>query len=199
MEPYPHSQPDQPQASTGPSEWEPPIVNPLDTLAAATQESNTFFVAKQANTQYAVQAQGFEPRDLVIIAFLNVAERKSTEEIAALSNVGAFLRRGIRNAAIDTARMQMRQPETESDTDRTALETMLSEDSGFEEEIAEQQRVRDAIMQLPTQQRKAIVLRYYYDLSGQEIADRLGISYETVNVYVTRAKKVLAVLLASSG
>jgi RNA polymerase sigma factor (sigma-70 family) len=46
---------------------------------------------------------------------------------------------------------------------------------------------------LPRQQRAVIVLRYYEDLSDQEIADVLGCRQSTVRSYATRALAALRV------
>jgi DNA-directed RNA polymerase specialized sigma24 family protein len=46
---------------------------------------------------------------------------------------------------------------------------------------------------LPRQQRAVIVLRYYEDLSDQEIADVLGCRPSTVRSYATRALAALRV------
>lgn len=51
---------------------------------------------------------------------------------------------------------------------------------------------------LPPQQRAAIVLRYYLDLTDDEIADELGVSAGAVRTYVSRGLAALRVVVTES-
>ncbi|WP_239129977.1 SigE family RNA polymerase sigma factor [Sinosporangium siamense] len=54
-------------------------------------------------------------------------------------------------------------------------------------DLALSEQLDQALNRLPTRMRAAIVLRYYEDLTEQEIAKRLGISVGTVKSTVSRA------------
>lgn len=56
-------------------------------------------------------------------------------------------------------------------------------------------RVRDALHQLPARARMVLVLRYYADLSYDEIADALGLRRAFVGVVLLRARHQLRELL----
>jgi RNA polymerase sigma factor (sigma-70 family) len=58
--------------------------------------------------------------------------------------------------------------------------------------LATQERVVEAIRQLPPRQRDCIVLRLYAEASDAEIADALAISAGTVKVHLHRARATLA-------
>ncbi len=62
-----------------------------------------------------------------------------------------------------------------------------------------QNAVRAAIDQLPDGQREVLVLTFYHQLTGPEIADVLGISEGTVKSRLFRAKDNLKGLLAQEG
>lgn len=51
----------------------------------------------------------------------------------------------------------------------------------------------DAVRRLPTRQRAAVVLRYFLDLSDQDIADSLGCSVTTVRSQISRALAAIRV------
>jgi RNA polymerase sigma-70 factor (sigma-E family) len=59
----------------------------------------------------------------------------------------------------------------------------------------EHQEVLTAIRALPTRQREALVLRYYADLSEEEVARTMGISRGTVKSTTSRAVAALARML----
>jgi RNA polymerase sigma-70 factor (ECF subfamily) len=57
-----------------------------------------------------------------------------------------------------------------------------------------QEAVRALLEKLPAEQRQVIILRYYYDLSMEEIAENLQVSTGTVKSRLHRAKKKIAAL-----
>jgi len=59
--------------------------------------------------------------------------------------------------------------------------------------------IRRAIEQLPASARELIVLRYYNNLSYEEISSVLGISRPTINGRLTRAKRKMAKYLKRNG
>lgn len=63
-----------------------------------------------------------------------------------------------------------------------------------EEFIAAQRvkRLRDVVMQLKPNYRRVIELRYFEELSYDEIAERLGLPMGTVKVHLLRARQLLA-------
>ena len=59
--------------------------------------------------------------------------------------------------------------------------------------------IRQAIEQLPASAKELIVLRYYNNLSYEEISSVLGISKPTINGRLTRAKRKIAKYLRRNG
>ena len=65
-------------------------------------------------------------------------------------------------------------------------------------ELEEKRRqVRAALEQLPTQQRAALILNYYHQMTYQQIAESLGCSVGSVRTHLFRALKKMATLLPS--
>lgn len=64
--------------------------------------------------------------------------------------------------------------------------------------VADQQRVRRAIVELPPGQREVIELREIDGLAYEEIAQRLGIEIGTVRSRLSRAREALAILLGTA-
>lgn len=61
------------------------------------------------------------------------------------------------------------------------------------------QMIRHAIEQLPASAKELIVLRYYNNLSYEQISDVLGISKATINGRLTRAKRRVEKYLRQKG
>lgn len=60
---------------------------------------------------------------------------------------------------------------------------------------AEQARVIEALRSLPPRQRDCLVLRFYLELSGPEIAETVGISANSVKTHCRRGLASLRALL----
>jgi RNA polymerase sigma-70 factor, ECF subfamily len=88
---------------------------------------------------------------------------------------------------------------------RGAVEVVTADPAGRMCGVDDAQRVDDrdavwrALLVLPSRQRAVIVLRYYEDLSEQEIAAVMGTTAGTVKSQSARALRRLAGLLASTG
>lgn len=70
--------------------------------------------------------------------------------------------------------------------------------AGHEDEVVlrdDQQRVLDAVRELPLQQRKCVVLRHYEELGIAAIAGTLGISENSVKTHLKRGMAALAAAL----
>lgn len=59
-------------------------------------------------------------------------------------------------------------------------------------QMLEDRQLRDLLSSLPAQDRAAVVLRYWYDLSDEEIAQSLGLTVPAVKSRLFRARKTLA-------
>ena len=59
--------------------------------------------------------------------------------------------------------------------------------------------VRDALARLPEEQRVAVVLRYFADISERDVAEILGVPPGTVKSRVSRGLAQLAVLIDAAG
>jgi RNA polymerase sigma-70 factor (sigma-E family) len=67
--------------------------------------------------------------------------------------------------------------------------------NGRVEDVAEHERVWQAVLSLPRRQRAVTVLRYYEDLTEAQIADTLGMAPGTVKSHSHAASRRLAELL----
>ncbi len=61
----------------------------------------------------------------------------------------------------------------------------------------DQRQVVDALKELPTRQREALVLRYWMDLKEREIADAMGISTGAVKSHISRGMHALSRAMGS--
>lgn len=106
----------------------------------------------------------------------------------------AYVRAAVLNLARTQARRRARRPGLEQRAherdaavagDRSPARAAVADD--------EQRRVVAAIDALPRRQRDCVLLRFYLDLSGPEIAAALGVSAGAVKTHLHRALERLAV------
>ena len=98
----------------------------------------------------------------------------------------------------------LRRRKVRQDLETGDVETMPLEhpDPGQLEQLIEQrtsQQVRRALDKLPARSRMALVLRYYSDMSYDDIAQTLGVRRTFVGVVLLRARHQLREILAGSG
>lgn len=98
-----------------------------------------------------------------------------------LSSVRGWLSTVLRNLSRESHRRDRRRRERE----RTAARSELREDSTDKELILRE--ITDAVFVLKAAQREVVLLRYYEDLSTNEIAARLRVPVETVRTRLKRA------------
>lgn len=111
--------------------------------------------------------------------------------------------RSVVNAALQAMRGSDRQISLEAPvgrgTDGPAYADILADDDPLPEMVAESTEtravIRDALDQLPAEQRAVIVMRYYLDMSEREMADALEVPPGTVKWRLHAARKQLGVLL----
>ena len=146
---------------------------------------------------------------LVRLAFLLVEDRGRAEEIAQDAFVAAYprlrrLQEGgtalayLRRSVVNGARSGFRHARVEKTYLRataagadapgrrpadSAEAVVIGRDGNA--------RVLDAVNRLPPRQREVVVLRYYADLTEQQIADALGISTGSVKAHAHRAMATL--------
>ena len=118
--------------------------------------------------------------------FMRVWDRASTYR-ADQGKVSTWLSRIARNRAIDVLRQQRVRPEHHSVEWAEVPLAALPRIGGPEEEVAlamEQRRVREAVVQLPEEQREVLALAYFQGLSHSQIAEQVGQPLGTVKTRI---------------
>ncbi len=110
------------------------------------------------------------------------------------------------NNSIDYIRHKKNSPQC-LDDDLYAIDTQLlidrSESNSTptpEQEVIDKQRIqmlRIAVSQLPEKYRKVVELRYYEELSYEEISERLSITLANVKIQLLRAKNMLSEIMVN--
>lgn len=110
-------------------------------------------------------------------------------------HIYSFLFKTVKNACIDNLRKQKVKVKKDY-TLQFALANDISQDSDFDftlNEIREEviKQIYQEIEALPEQSKKIFKMAYLEGLSGQEIADRLNLSHQTVRNQIYRSLKSL--------
>ncbi len=112
------------------------------------------------------------------------------QENGRVTHAKAFLFTTARNAAIDLFRRR-RGPAHEEIAEINAL-PLIDEAPGIAESLEREQRLEvllEALLALPERCRQVMMLRHLDGLPYKEIAERLGISPETVKVHMIKGVK----------
>lgn len=117
-------------------------------------------------------------QDAVDEAFVRAAER--WDRVRGMSNREGWVYRVAVNWAVDRRRWKVRRP--------TAATERF--DAPQHDQIADHD-VRGRLLALPLDQRTAVVLRYFLDLSVEQTAQILGVAAGTVKARTTRALTAL--------
>ena len=126
--------------------------------------------------------------DLVQEAFIRLA--RSTHRIHDEARAAAYLRSIVINLARDHNRrglVSLRHRPPAQPDEPSAEETVAAAQA--------RQEVVDAVRSLPRRQRDCVALRYYLDLSIEDIAQTLGVSVNSVKTHLQRGLRALAATL----
>jgi RNA polymerase sigma-70 factor (sigma-E family) len=121
--------------------------------------------------------------DLVQEAFARMVGRLA--HLRDLASFGPYLRRTV----VNLSRMHFRRIRVERAYLRSEEQTMYRGQAELDPDLRED--LWRAVLALPARQRAAIVLRYYEDLSEQQVADILNCRPGTVKSLVSRGLSVL--------
>lgn len=114
---------------------------------------------------------------------------KSTEQDREMTNVQAFLLRIARNLCLNENRQK-----------KTTLLSLNDFDLGVEDNRMERTEVSKMIVAaldlLTEEQKEAVVLQIYHDMTYQDMAEVLDLPISTVRNRVTRGKQIIRMALA---
>lgn len=137
--------------------------------------------------------------DVVQAAFLRAVDKIA--QFDASRSFGPWFLRSVVNAAIDTAERQNRwvslEPDAEGEIPSLA-DLFVGNDPSLEDYAETEElctAVRDALAHLSPEQRAVIVLRYFLELSSDDLAHSLNRPATTIQWWLRTARKRLKVLL----
>ncbi len=147
---------------------------------------------------YRILGDAATAEEVVQDAFMNVW-RKAESFDAERGNIRTWLLSIVRNRAIDQLRGRYGRQRDEIDFDK--LEPVLSGQDLWAEVVRglRAEAVRDAIIDLPDEQRSAIELAYFEGLTHREIAEKTGIPLGTIKSRLRLGLRKLHETLTVSG
>lgn len=160
------------------------------------------YQVKVVRTAYLITHDHALAEDTAQAAFLRAYQR--IDQFDARRPFAPWLLRIAANAAIEAARRRERQLSLDDYAGGdTSFADLLPDTGPGPLDAAEASELRDAVWaalrQLPPEQRAAVVLRYYLDLSETEIAEQTGSPPGTIKWRLHAARRQLRALLAWKG
>jgi RNA polymerase sigma-70 factor (ECF subfamily) len=157
------------------------------------------YQVQAVRTAYLIIRDRALAEDIVQTAFLRAYERIGQFDIGR--PFGPWFLRSVVNDAVKAAARRKRQVSLKAspEGEETSLADLLADPAPGPDDLVEAAEIRrivwNALGKLPPAQRAAIVLRYYLDLSGAEMADELACPPGTVKWRLHAARKRLRTLL----
>jgi RNA polymerase sigma-70 factor (ECF subfamily) len=157
------------------------------------------YQVQAVRTAYLIIRDRALAEDIVQTAFLRAYERIG--QFDAGRSFGPWFLRSVVNDALKAVAHRKHQVslKASSEGEETSLADLLADPAPGPDDLVEAAEIRrivwDALGKLPPAQRAAIVLRYYLDLSGAEMADELACPPGTVKWRLHAARKRLRTLL----
>jgi RNA polymerase sigma-70 factor (ECF subfamily) len=118
-------------------------------------------------------------QESLLVAFCNISKLKKPQQFVR------WLAAICRNKAIDAAKKRAKERRVGVEDCKSILDGKSGDDERIE-------IVRNVISRLAAKMREVVYLRYYNQMSYDEIADMLGISRQAVSGRLKRAKKKIA-------
>lgn len=136
--------------------------------------------------------------DVVQAAFVRLFQR--IDQYDSSRPFAPYFLRSVANAAVQAAQRRQRNVSLNTTVAGDAtLEDLLPDEAPLPETEAQRaelrQAVHEALNKLSPEQRAAVVMRYYLDLSEAEMSDALAVPAGTVKWRLHSARKQLSVLL----
>lgn len=155
------------------------------------------YQVKAVRTAYLIMQDRAAAEDVVQNCFLNAY--RAIGGFDASRPFEAWFLRSVVNASVQAAKKTAQNVSLEGND---AFEVLLKDDAASPEaamEWMEQRKaVQAALAALSPEQRAAVVLRYYLDLSEAEAAQKLEVAPGTIRWRLHEARKRLAVILRSN-
>ncbi|WP_423128759.1 RNA polymerase sigma-70 factor [Gaoshiqia sp. Z1-71] len=129
--------------------------------------------------------------DIVTDVFLKLWERRETLDIS--ESVSSYLFRSVKNACINYLNREKSRKHTISENEISWLNLKINYPVSDKYPLSEligrelEEKIREEIEKLPEQCREIFYLSRFEELSHKQIAEKLGISENTVKVQIYRA------------
>lgn len=111
------------------------------------------------------------------------------ESLIITTSIQSYLFRAVRNASLNVIKHVNIREDYKMQNEYEVDNTLSSEDEMIVSEL--EQKIRNAIDQLPIERKKVFILSRYEGLKYQEIADKLNLSVSTVENQMVKALKFL--------
>jgi RNA polymerase sigma-70 factor, ECF subfamily len=173
----------------------------LEQIAQGKPEALTHLYRETSSVLNGLALRMLNPADAeeVVLEVYEQVWRSAAKYDASRSRVLWWLSMLTRSRALDRLRSTKRRGAVEEAAPETieVVDTALRAEDGML--LSEQrQRVREALAELPADQRKAVELAFFSDLSHSEIAERLGIPLGTIKTRIRTALRRLRESLGDS-
>jgi RNA polymerase sigma factor (sigma-70 family) len=168
---------------------------------AGSEADFTFLYQQYAPVLFKYGCKLSEDRDLVKdclqLVFFNIWKNK--DHLPAPPSVLHYLLKAIRNEIFKKAKVQTRFAAFSDDTPLEVTHSFETEWIASQAEEFRNEKINRVLQQLPARQKEVIFLKYYKNLSYEEIAAIMGIEQDSVYKLTYKAIEKLQQLFLLSG
>lgn len=146
-------------------------------------------------TAYRILGNAQDAEDTLQEVFLKILEPQSRRNSEPMKNEGAYLRVTASHCAVNLLRRRSRWQQIGDELDGTLVNSSDESPHQIATQKQKANQIRQALRIIPERDAQVFVLRYFEDLSYEEITERTGINTNQVGVILHRARQRLQEIL----
>ncbi len=177
---------------------------PLVLLLIQDEDDRTFMEGLYTQYHRLMYAQALQilrlseaAEDAVSESLIQLIKKINLLRTLPCNKLKAYVVITVKHTAITQLHRRQREQPTDDTVFLNLADVQRTDDHVLEE--AGITRIKDAIRSLPTREKDLMLMRYFRDMTDEEIAEATGLKPVSVRVHLSRARKRLAQILSGKG
>lgn len=177
---------------------------PLVLLLTQDEDDRTFMEGIYTQYHRLMYAQALQilrlseaAEDAVSESLIQLIKKINLLRTLPCNKLKAYVVITVKHTAITQLHLRQREQPADDTVFLNLADVQRTDDHVLEE--AGITRIKDAIRSLPTREKDLMLMRYFRDMTDEEIAEATGLKPVSVRVHLSRARKRLAQILSGKG